>query len=581
MADSQPRTFLPTLAMWLILIAFLQGSMLYLLHQILEQELWLYDKPQWLVALYSMTLVGPTLLLLALTEKHWLKTLLLTGLFTFLVGALGFYIGLQARPLYIVGYDAVVPTFVITITIASFKGLMYIQQWSQQQHLNYRELFQHSWRNFLTLGLALAFMGGFALVLFLWGALFKTIGIDFFSELFEESWFLYPTLSIAFGLGILMFRRLSHIIDTIARLQQTLMKYLLLVLTFVSLLFLGALLLTGLTPLWDSGGSALILWLMAVLLFFVNAVYQHEDTPSPYPLWLHRFIYIGLACLPIYSAISCYGLSVRVEQYGWTLNRLWAFTIWGFLTCFALGYLWGILRRRDQWLTQLSYTNIGMGLLMMSVLMILNSPIADFRKWVVQWQLNRFAAGLITEEQLDLGYFYYDLARPGYLALKTLLNDAEQTDPTFAARIQNLLNHSSMTEEQEALSKERFIQGLKVVGKALPKDFTDFMYSKLQENYWFTKDISSHTVVPLDLNQDGHQDYLLAREHANYVELLFFYQKEGSWRYRTMMQNRVSTDKDVPHSAIIEDLQQNNIEVVKPEWNNLKIQDIIYEVNDW
>ncbi len=177
----------------------------------------------------------------------------------------------------------------------------------------------------------------------LWAALFKVIQIDFFDDLFAKQWFYYPTLSLAFAFGIIIFRNQAGVIDTITRIQQALMKFLLVILALVSVLFMLALPFTGLTPLWKTGhGSLLILCLQALMLFFLNAVYQADAESRPYPLWLHRAIYAAVALLPVYSLIACYGLMLRVEQYGWSVSRCWGLVLWAILALFSVGYLWGI-----------------------------------------------------------------------------------------------------------------------------------------------------------------------------------------------------------------------------------------------
>ncbi len=150
--------------------------------------------------------------------------------------------------------------------------------------------------------------------------------------------FITLLLHLRMASALSFFRKLTHIIDTITRLQQALIKFLLVLLSLVSLLFLGALPFTGLEPLWESGGSSLILWMQALILFFVNAVYQDEPDNWPYSVWLHRFIYISIAILPVYSLISFYGLSLRIDQYGWSLSRFWAYLIWFLLAivCYRL-----------------------------------------------------------------------------------------------------------------------------------------------------------------------------------------------------------------------------------------------------
>ncbi len=343
------------------LISLLQGLGLLYLHQAIELHYWPHQQPQWLFAFYSLVFIWPTMLLLGLNHNNGRAIVKLTLPFALLSGLLGYYIGHQVTPIEHIRFNALLYSFVFTMTIATFKALMYSQQWASGEKVTYSALFIWSWRNFLTLSLALLFAGSFWLVLMLWGALFEAINIDFFSDLFEERWFYYPAIALANGFGIIIFRNLTRIIDTITRLQQALMKFLLAVLSLVSLLFLSALPFTGLDPLWESGGSSLILWMQALMLFFVNAVYQHDSDTWPYPLWLHRFIYIGVAVLPIYSLISCYGLSLRIDQYGWSLSRYWAFLIWFLLALFPLGYWWGIAKYRDRWTLQLGRTNLAIG----------------------------------------------------------------------------------------------------------------------------------------------------------------------------------------------------------------------------
>jgi len=390
----------------MVLIALIQGFCLLYLHQAIEIGFWPNNNPQWLFAFYSVALSLPLMLLLSINHDNIPKILKYTLPFTLLSGLLGYYIGNQATPIEYISYDALLFSYALTIGLASFKALIYIQQIAANEPITYSNLFRWSWRNFLTLSLSFLFAGSFWLILLLWGALFQAINIDFFKVLFEEAWFYYPAIALANGFGIIIFRRLSHVIDTIKRLQQALMKFLLILIVLVAILFLFALPFTGLTPLWESGGSELILWMQALILFFVNAVYQDKPDQRPYSLWLHRFVYFGIALLPIYSAISFYGLSLRVDQYGWSLARCWAFLVWFLLTLFPLGYLWGIVKKHDNWTMQLSRVNVIVGLAILSIMMIINSPLLDFRKVVVNDQLVRLEKNEISIENFDISYFH-------------------------------------------------------------------------------------------------------------------------------------------------------------------------------
>src|SRR5690606_19246162 len=280
----------------MLLIALLQGLALFVLHEAIEFKFWPHDQPQWLFCFYSLAVVGPLMLLLALEQENWRKLVRWILPFTLLCGLLGYYMGWQATPLQHIRMDGLLFAFICTLGIATFKALMYAQQHASGEAFSYSHLFRFSWRNFLTLGLALLFTLSVWCVLMLWAELFKVIKIDFFHDLFNERWFYYPVLALAHGFGIIIFRNQAKVIDTITRIQQALMKILLVILVLVSLLFLAALPFTGLAPLWETGqGSMLILWLQALMLFFLNAVYQDDAAARPYPIVIHRFIYLGVA----------------------------------------------------------------------------------------------------------------------------------------------------------------------------------------------------------------------------------------------------------------------------------------------
>lgn len=136
----------------MVLISLVQGLCLLYLHQAIELHYWPHQQPQWLFALYSLAFIWPTMLLLGL-NTHYIKTIVkLTLPFALLGGLLGYYIGYQATPIEHIRYNAVLFSFVLTMAIATFKALMYSQQWALGERISYNALFLWSWRNFLTGG---------------------------------------------------------------------------------------------------------------------------------------------------------------------------------------------------------------------------------------------------------------------------------------------------------------------------------------------------------------------------------------------------------------------------------------------
>jgi len=564
---------------FMTLLALLQGLGLMVLHQSLKFEFWPDQSPQWLLPFYTFALIWPTTVLLSITHDNYKQVLKYSLSFALITSIVGYYIGYQALPRDFVNIESILFPYVLTLGIAAFKALMYLQQFTSGERFTYSALFKWSWRNFLTLGLAIVFAGGFWLILTLWAALFKAIGVSFFETLFERHWFFYPAIAIAHGFGIIIFRNLSHVIDTITRLQQALMKYLLIVLVLVSILFLSALPMTGLTPLWENGGSTLILWMQALMLFFINSVYQDDSHVRPYPIWVHRFIYIGVAILPIYSAISFYGLSLRIEQYGWSLSRCWAFLIWFLLMLFSLGYCWGIVKLKDNWVAQLSRVNVVNGLIVLAAMLLINTPLIDFRKISLDSQLNRLEAEKTSLENFDLRYLKRSLARPGYLALIDLKDTHSELNPKFGLRIIAVLENGrrGRDDKKSKITYETFVAAIESIGDPAPKLLLNRIFEQENENHWGIENTKAYYLYQIELNRDESPEYLLIR-HKNYrSELTLFYLEGKVW-----MDLEIA-DPDALYEGhqlneFINTLKKQGVSITKPKWDNFEVNGNVYKV---
>ena len=542
-------------------------------------DFWPSNQPQWLFCFYTLVVVAPVTLLLSLEKGLELKLALRLGAFALVAAALGFYAGLQAIPLEQISYQPVLFAFIFSMLLASFKALLYIQQQAFGVPLSYSALFLHSWRNFLTLGLSLLFTLAVWAVLMLWAALFKVIQIDFFDDLFVKQWFYYPTLSLAFAFGIIIFRNQAGVIDTITRIQQALMKFLLVILALVSVLFMLALPFTGLTPLWKTGhGSLLILCLQALMLFFLNAVYQADADSRPYPLWLHRAIYAAVALLPVYSLIACYGLMLRVEQYGWSVSRCWGLVLWLILALFSVGYLWGILKKRDLWLLHLSWINVRMGLVLLAMMLLVNSPLIDFRKISVQSQLARLEDGRTLLAAFDLHYFRHDLAKPGYDALQQLKVRYSETDPALVLRINTLYKdwlsnnrpNTSTEHEQQLLTALKLPKDL-----ILPPGLEEALFAWQKYKGWQLSLISQYHLRPIDLNNDGVQEYVLLTYSYDAIHAELFRLNGSVWQrapFVLIAGAEKSKERSEPQLDTLE------LKQVAPEWPLLQIADQKFQV---
>ena len=596
----------------MLALSLAQGLGLLLLWRAMSNETWPSQTPLVNFPLWTLALAWPTLLLLSLEAGNAKRAFGLVSAFSGVLVLLAVYIGLQASPVGAFPIKPLVWAYAGTLGIACFKGLMYLQQRAGGLPQTYDVLFALSWRNFLVTALAGAFMGGVGGLLALWAALFQTLGIDFFSKLFARDWFLFPTLAVAFGIGISVFRNLSAVLDGITHLLEGLIRLLLPLLSLIMMIFLAALPFTGLAPLWETGkGTALLLWLNALALFFINAVYQ-TGCHMPYPQSIHRLLCLGVALLPVVAALALYGLYLRVDQYGWTVERCWALTVALLLALFSAGYLWEILRHRATWTTGLARVNIIMGWVVLALMLLVNTPLLDFRAFSLASQLRRVDTGELKLSEFDFGYARQHLARPGFLELQTLIARLEVSDPELAARLSGSAGRLKLLNESAEDFWERVT--LRPQGFAVPEGVKTLVEKELDRSRALRQkhpDAFEQGVVhsqgillaaegfpmfnlPLiyyrdpvfirvDLNDDAVPEYVLlsAGPVPGRVLGLCFYQVDGVWSYRgvepafpALTARARMADLDDVAAA----LRQGDIEITGPVFHDLKIGDLILQV---
>lgn len=557
----------------IIAIALIQGILLTLLYQSVEHQVWPGTAPTWLTALVTFVITLPLLTLLSISQTNAKATVKYLLPFTLLLSTLGAYVGYQQEPAELVNNGGVIAIFCFTGLIAAFKALMYVQQYISNERISYSSLFKLSWRNFIIFGECWLFVLIFWAILHLGAGLFAVLEIEFFNQLLSKDWFVIPVLNLAFGFAIIVFRNITFTVDNISTILQTLIKFLLPALTVVSLGFLATLPFTGLDTLWKTGtGSMLVMWLQALTLFFVNAVYQDASHERPYHHILHRLIFIGVAVLPIYSLISFYGLWLRIDQYGLTVDRCWAVLICVLLACFSFGYLIGIIKKRDAWLATLSKVNIAMGVVVMVVMLLVNSPILNFQSIAASSQLSRLHDGKVSYEQFDYQYFDHALGRQGYLALQALKTELAVSAPEKVVMIDRMyINHDNIPEDDLTLEDFNTLVTYWPNKSDFPQALIQEVYREKLKNEWATYRGNNYYFIAQDLNADNALDFIVIEENNYSTSANLWFLEDNQWQSQYM---QTSNPND---SKFIKDfLLNNNVEVSQPKWQNLKIGDLTF-----
>ena len=556
----------------ILIISLLQGFLLLALYKAVEHQVWPHGDSVSLIISYSLSIILPLMAMLALwsdNHRDLVKWLLVFGGGVTLVAA---YIGYQMKPEGLLNTGAMITSFAITIGIASFKALMYVQQCSRNEKISYSSLFLLSWRNFLVLGLAVIFVGIFWGILMLWAALFKIIGINFFNEIFTNAWFYFPALSVAGGVAIIIFRNMSTVLDVIAKLLQALIKYLLPLIILVALLFLAALMFNGLDLLWKTrSGSILVLWLLAIVLFFVNTVYQDKSNVIPYSLIVHRFIYAGIAILPIYCLIAGYGLYLRIAQYGWTIGRGWGTLICILLAMFSIGYVWGIVKNRDGWINTLSTVNVTMSVVVMVLMLLLNSPLLDFRMISVKSQMGRLEEGKIQLGNLDISYFRNNLARPGYLAMQELKTRIKHSNPKITTDIDNAyIRRADAVRNIDAVTLKKLIITSPKAMK-IPSSLLDVLLATVNKRRSHGLRNKHYFLVKKDMDGDGVSEYIWIEDSRRWGNATLWYTTSQGWK--SLRMNHTGRWRDARFKQWIEN---NDLAVLPQKWKQLRFGDLIF-----
>jgi len=466
--------------------------------------------------------------------------------------------------------------------IAWFIILFFTQVWlrSKEHHFSYHALFNASWSNIITLKLTILFLLIFAGLLTLWAALFNIVGISLFEDLFQHPWFSFPVGGVMLGIGIINFRQRLHTVDLVLNILQVLMQWLLPVVSLMSILFLVALLFTGLDPLWDTdNATGMMLWLVSLLLFFSNAVYLTGENATQHNRVYNGLIKLSLFLSPIYVLLASVGLMIRVNDYGWTVGRLWVLIIILLLAGFTLTYSISLIKKTDNWFSQITHINRLLAVCIAVVSLLVTSPIIDLQKISVQSQIDLLKQGQVSIENFDYKYLRFKTGRAGYEAIVALKdyqpikNNAQQM--AYIDKVLVAKNKWSI-DDNDIDNIKKFKQLIAVYPKntRLPEALLNELF-KNKHYHKACKRTQSCFVLGIDIHGDEAQEYIFNqnRHSLNYAEVYGL--EAGQWK-------KIGHSKTTQKLKLSETKESllNHDYVIKPSaWKTLNINGVEIEFN--
>ena len=248
---------------------------------------------------------------------------------------------------------------------------------ASRQQTRYAQFYTQLWLNTLTLLIVFISNGLFWLVLLLWSEMFKLVGIPFFSTLFfDTDWFGYVAFGLVTALAVVLTRTQSRLVAAVQKLLTLIATGLLPLVALLALMFVLTLPFTGLEAISQRVSAAGLMSTLALLLLLLMAIVREPRKEAlPYPAALRYLIKCALVVAPIYMLIAGWSLWVRIQQYGWTPERLYGVLVVVVLLVWSFGYLASILRRGRNPLELQGPVILGVSLLALGLLVLLSSPV--------------------------------------------------------------------------------------------------------------------------------------------------------------------------------------------------------------
>jgi hypothetical protein len=301
--------------------------------------------------------------------------------------------------------------------------------------LDYAPIHAHAWTNLVLWAAAWAFVLISFLLAQLLAELFNLIGIDFLRQILRESTPVAALLGAALGGAIGLLRDRDAVLGLFQRVATTVLSVLAPVLASGLLLFVLALPFTGLEPLWEKTTSTTPILLFATVGAFLlaNTVIGNspEEEAKGRVLRLSALaLALVMAPLAVVAAISTW---LRIDQHGFTPERLWAAAFILVVLATSLAYAWTVVSGRLGWAERVRPANVRLALAVCAFALLLATPLIDFGAISTRDQLARLQSGKIKPEEFDWAALRFDFGPAGRRALEQMRDSGPANLRSLAA----------------------------------------------------------------------------------------------------------------------------------------------------
>jgi hypothetical protein len=314
-------------------------------------------------------------------------------------------------------------SFVIALAVLSYMLVVLAAGFDPRRRwFDYPRLFEHGWRNVLLVGAAGALTGILWTVLLGAAYLLAALGVDAFLNLLTQRVVIAILSCTAFAFFVLQATLRDDALVAVRKFWLALNTWFLPLALLLGVVWVAALLAIGPEPLFQTRRAALLLfWFVALDVLFMNAAYQ-DGRVTPYGRPMSRVTVYAWLAVPVLAIVGLWALSLRVQQHGWSVERLWAALVGGMTLVYGVGYV-GSALSRSRWMPTVENTNIVAALALAVAIVLVTGPLADFRRIAVDSQVSRLRSGEVAVAAFDFQALQREGGKWGQAALARLAED--------------------------------------------------------------------------------------------------------------------------------------------------------------
>jgi hypothetical protein len=563
--------------------AVLQGWALYGLHRAITEQMWPATDHGWLFALYAVAVLIPVTIEILSDHIRDRATWIIIAVMAGALWYFGWHHGRSVADLRAGSIEQPADVFPLALVLAILwlHTMPFLQarlaagRWTA----DYQYLFAHAWRNSVALAEALVFTGLFWLLLFLWQSLFHMLGMDFFRELFDKPIFVYPVTSIVFGSALYLIGSIDRFVTAVLEQILNLFKWLgtvtgalLALFTLALLIKLPGLLFTGNKAI----GSSWLLWLVAVVVLFLNAAYRDGTAAKPYPRWIAASLRFVVPLTVIIASTAAYALYVRTQHYGFTVDRVWAFIVTGAAVIYAVGYTIAAFNSTT-WFGGVARVNVFAALSVIGVLGLALTPVLSPYRLAANSQYQLVLAGRYGSDAAGFRnaspfqYLRFDAGAYGRGRLVQLTQLQNHAD---AARIQELANAalraSGVWETVATRTDDELISHLRVfpAGRTMDPELIKALRADLHGPSTTAGCLpgQGQELVGLfvDLKGDGDTEFVL----WNMCRGILYQRNDRTWQ---MSGTLVAANTFARGADLVPELSMGQVTTAKRPWQDLVV----------